>query len=323
MPAFVHDREAHVAQVVLVNVQARGVEHAFGQRRAFAQHDLGGHGIGDVVEVAQHDARALLVARHVGEQHAQGGGLGAAPDQRAQAGEGVQVRVFAGVAGAVVGAPRLQVHHHDVDHDARRQFDLGVQRRAREAVRVAAAGRHGDVVREHRHRPRMAHHRQARDQRHARRQARRFRIGIEAQVDRLAVTAGARQHLAQGGLRKNLLEADHVGIEQVDLVRGPVQLGLVFLRRARREVLVAAHARRGQVIGVEGGKANFLLHNRNPLYSSLAYHAWPRKSTCQRHPRRSSCASTASSSRNIPTTTKNMAEPPFPRVHWTCRSTMS
>ena len=48
----------------------------------------------------------------------------------------------------------------------------------------------------------------------------------------VAVVAGARQRLAQRSLRKNLLETDHVGIEQVDLARRPIELGFVLLGRA-------------------------------------------------------------------------------------------
>jgi hypothetical protein len=74
-----------------------------------------------------------LRAAHFGQQHAQGGRFGAAPDQRAQRGQRVQLRVVAGVAGAVVGAARLQVHHHHVDDQAGRDFDHRMQRRAGEA----------------------------------------------------------------------------------------------------------------------------------------------------------------------------------------------
>jgi hypothetical protein len=259
-----------MAQAVLAALQLAGVVQAVAAGGADAQHDAGGDGVGDVVEIAQHHPRAVVFAAQLRQEHAQGGGFGAAPDQRAQRGEREQLGIVAGVVGAVVGTARLQVHHHHVGHQAGPELDRRVQGRAGEALGVAVPGRHRDPGREIGKGGGGVGQRQARDQGDAGRQLVGARIGVETDVDRFAVAAGARQRLGQRGLREHFLEADHVGAQHVDLVCGPGDFRFVLFRRTRFQVLVQPRTRRGQVADIEGGKANFLLHNKQLLRLLLA-----------------------------------------------------
>ena len=62
-------------------------------------------------------------------------------------------------------------------------------------------------------------------------------------------------------------ERAHYLIEkQIELARGPGQLGFVFFGRARQQVVVQLDPRRRQVKHIEGGKANLLLHNKKLLH---------------------------------------------------------
>jgi hypothetical protein len=84
------------------------------------------------------------------------------------------------------------------------------------------------------------------------------------------VSLSARQCFRQRGLGKHLLEADHIGAQHVDLARGPGDLRFVLFGRAGFQVLVELGPGWRQIADVEGGKANFLLHNKQLLRLLLA-----------------------------------------------------
>ena len=262
--AVVDIRVTRVAQRILAQLDGVGVVQAFshfhaGFARCARAHDDGrGDGIGDVVEVTEHDARTAAVAQFTC-QHAQGHRFRAAPLQRAQVGQRVAGRIVA-VAMAVVGPARFQVHHDDVGELSARQDDRHVQGRAGEAAGVVLGG-HAHAGRKIHPGNSSAGQRQARHERHRGQHASGRIHRIVAGQGGCAVMARARQHVAQGRLRENFLETDHVGVEQVDLPRRPFRLGVVLRRAQRFQVVIQFRPGGGKVADIECGKADFLLHN--------------------------------------------------------------
>nr|GEU28654.1 hypothetical protein [Tanacetum cinerariifolium] len=263
---------AHVAQAVAAPLDLVAVEQASAQFLAFhagaagAHDDRGGDRVGRVVKIAQHDARAAAVAVHGRQQRAQRHGFGAAPDQRAQVRLRVDQRIFAAVAVAVVGPLRFQVDHQHVDNALVGQHHLGVQRRAGKTVEVDIGVGQGGAVGKQHVGGRGRGQRQAGHQRHLRREPRFARIGvgcgIESRQRGVAVARAVREHVAQGGHRKHFLQADHIGIELVELPGRPHDLGVVLLGRERGQIVVQFRAGLGKIANIESGKADFLRHNK-------------------------------------------------------------
>lgn len=157
------------------------------------------------------------------------------------------------------------MHDDHVRELSARQDDLDVQGRAGEAAGIViqdmAVGRHAHAGGEIRPGNTGASQRQARHQRHRGQYASGGIHRIVAGQGGVAVMARARQYVAQGRLRENFLETDHVGVEQVDLPRRPLRLGRVLRRAQRFQVVIQFRPGRGKVADIECGKADFFLHN--------------------------------------------------------------